>query len=133
MEFLGISPVELIVIAVILFLVLGPQDLIKLGGTLGRTIRNLRESGAWRSIQDARRQLRDLPDQLAKEAGFEEAKKLGGELREELKETRAALDDLDHQIVAWTRQPEALSQKKKPDEENPEQKSEGTSDKPLTK
>ena len=121
MEFLGISPVELIVILVILFLVLGPQDLVKLGGTLGRTIRNLRESGTWRSIQDARRQLRDLPDQLAKEAGYEEVKTLGKELRDELKETKAALNDLDQQIVAWTRQPEPLSQKKAKEEEPEEQ------------
>ena len=112
MEFLGISPVELVVILVILFLVLGPQDLVKLGGTLGRTIRNLRESGTWRSIQDARKQLRDLPDQLAKEAGYEDVKKAGSELREEIKDTQAALSDLDQQIVAWTRQPETLTQKK---------------------
>src|SRR3990172_4814585 len=118
MEFLGISPVELVVILVILFLVLGPQELVKLGSTMGLTIRNLRESGAWRSIQDARRQLRELPDQLAKEAGYEDVKKLGSKLREEIKETRVALDDLDHQIVAWTRQPESLSQKK-PKEEKP--------------
>ena len=120
MEFLGISPVELLVIIVILFLVLGPQDLVKLGGTLGRAIRNLRESGTWRSIQDARRQLRDLPDQLAKEAGYEDVKTIGKELREELKETKAALNDLDNQVVAWTRQPESLSQKK-PKEEKPEE------------
>lgn len=128
MEFLGISPVELIVILVILFLVLGPQDLVKLGGTLGRTIRNLRESGTWRSIQDARRQLRNLPDQLAKEAGYEDVKTIGKELREDLKETKTALNELDQQIVAWTRQAEPLSQKKKPEiEEQPkeETKSEG--------
>jgi Sec-independent protein translocase protein TatA len=121
MEFLGISPVELLVIIVILFLVLGPQDLVKLGGTLGRAIRNLRESGTWRSIQDARRQLRDLPDQLAKEAGYEDVKTIGKELKEEIKDTKAALTDLDKQVVAWTRQPESLSQKK-PKEEKPEEK-----------
>ena len=120
MEFLGISPVELLVIIVILFLVLGPQDLVKLGGTLGHAIRNLRESGTWRSIQDARRQLRDLPDQLAKEAGYEDVKTIGKELREEIKETKATLTDLDKQVVAWTRQPDSLSQKK-PKEEKPEE------------
>ena len=122
MEFLGISPVELLVIIVILFLVLGPQDLVKLGGTLGRAIRNLRESGTWRSIQDARRQLRDLPDQLAKEAGYEDVKTIGKELREEIKETKATLTDLDKQVVAWTRQPDSLSQKK-PKEEKPKEES----------
>lgn len=121
MDFLGISPVELIVVLVILFLVLGPQDLVKLGGTLGRTLRSLRESGAWRSIQDARRKLRDLPDQLAKEAGYEDVKKLGGELKEEIRETRAALNELDQQIAAWTRQPDGLSQKKPKEAEDKEQ------------
>lgn len=120
MDFLGISPLELVVILVILFLVLGPQDLVKLGGTLGRMIRNLRESGTWRSIQDARRQLRDLPDQLAKEAGYEDVKKLSGELREEIKETRQVLTDLDQQIVAWTRAPEPKSQKKAQTDESEE-------------
>jgi Sec-independent protein translocase protein TatA len=124
MEFLGISPVELLVIIVILFLVLGPQDLVKLGGTLGRAIRNLRESGTWRSIQDARRQLRDLPDQLAKEAGYEDVKTIGKELKEEIKETKAALTDLDKQVVAWTRQPESLSQKKPKEEPEEETGSE---------
>lgn len=116
MEFLGISPVELIAILVILFLVMGPQDLVKIGGTLGRALRSLRTSDTWRAVQDASRQLRDLPDSLAKQAGIEEIEKLQQDLKSDLKEQKKALDDIDRQITAWTRTPAPLSQKNKPQE-----------------
>lgn len=112
MQFLGISPTELIFIVIILFLVLGPQDLVKLGGTLGRTIRSIRQSSAWQSFNDATRQLRELPENLARQAGVDEIEKMGREIGTELKEQRTKLQELDKQFSAWTRQPEPLSQKK---------------------
>ena len=117
MEFLGIGPTELIAILVIVFLVMGPQDLAKLGGTLGRTLRNLRQSGTWRAVQDASRQLRELPETLAREAGIDELKETQRELNTEFKEQKAALQDLDRQLTAWTRKPEQRSQKAKPEKE----------------
>jgi Sec-independent protein translocase protein TatA len=120
MEFLGIGLPEVIAVALILFLVLGPQDLVKLGGTMGRTLRNIRQSGAWQSFQEARQQLRHLPDELARQAGMEEINELRGELKEE----QAKLKKLDEQLVAWTRAPETLSQKKTPASE-PTEKSPG--------
>lgn len=116
MDFLGISPIELIAILVIIFLVMGPQDLVKIGGTLGRALRSIRTSDAWRAVQDASRQLRDLPDSLAKQAGIDEIEKLQQDLKADLKEQKKAIDDIDRQITAWTRTPEPLSQKKKPQE-----------------
>jgi sec-independent protein translocase protein TatA len=113
MQFVGISPVELIFIVVILFLVLGPQDLVKLGSTLGRTIRSVRQSSAWQSFNDATRQLRELPENLARQAGVDELEQLGREIGSELKDQRAKLQELDRQFSAWTREPEPLSQKKK--------------------
>jgi len=102
MDFLGIGAPELVAIVLILFLVLGPGDLVKLGNTLGRAVRSLRQSEAWHSFQDASRQLRSLPDNLAREAGIDE-------IQEEFKEQKAALDDLDRQIIAWTRIPQDKS------------------------
>lgn len=121
MEFLGIGLPEIIAVGLILFLVLGPQDLVKLGGTLGKTLRGIRQSGAWQSFQEARQQLRHLPDELARQAGMEEINELRGELKEE----QAKLKKLDEQLVAWTRAPESLSQKKKPASEPTEKSSEG--------
>ncbi len=122
MEFLGIGPEELIFILVILFLILGPKDLVKLGSTLGRTLRTMRESGAWQSINEATRQLRELPQTLAREAGVEELRKMGKEIGGELKDTRHTFEELDRQFVAWTRQPEPPSPMK-PQPPKPEEPS----------
>lgn len=116
MDFLGIGLTELVAILLIIFLVMGPQDLVKIGTTLGRALRNLRQSDTWRAVQDAGRQLRELPETLAREAGIDELKETQRELSEELKEQKAALEDLDRQLIAWTRKPEPLSQKTKPEE-----------------
>jgi sec-independent protein translocase protein TatA len=110
MEFLGIGPEELIFILVILFLILGPKDLVKLGSALGRTLRTIRESGVWKSINDATRQLRELPQTLARQAGVEELKKMGKEIGSDLNEPRRQIEELDRQFVAWTRQPDPSSQ-----------------------
>ena len=114
MEFLGISPLEVVAILVIVFLVLGPQDLVKVGGTLGRALRKLRQSDTWRAVQDAGRQLRELPETLARQAGIEEIEQIQSELRSELDNQKSALKDLDRQFTAWTRTPEPKSQKAKP-------------------
>lgn len=111
MSFLGISPTELLFIVIILFLVMGPQDLVKFGSTLGRTIRKARQSGAWQSFTDAAQLLRQLPQTLARQAGVDELELLGREIGEELKEQRAKIEELDRQFTAWTRSPEPLSQK----------------------
>jgi len=116
MDFLGIGLTELVAILLIIFLVMGPQDLVKIGTTLGRALRNLRQSDTWRAVQDAGRQLRELPETLAREAGINELKETQRELNEELKEQKAALEDLDRQLTAWTRKPERLSQKTKLEE-----------------
>lgn len=124
MDFLGISPLELVAILVIIFLVMGPQDLVKIGGTLGRALRRLRSSDTWRAVQDAGRQLRELPETLVRQAGIEELEKTQSELRKELNEQKAVLKDIDQQVSAWTRKPTSLSQKSKPTE-NPPPTSEG--------
>jgi len=105
MQFLGISPTELIFIVIILFLVLGPQDLVKLGSSLGRTIRNVRQSGAWKTFTEATRQLRELPQTLARQAGVDELELMGREIGAELKQQREKIEELDRQFVAWTRTP----------------------------
>lgn len=117
MDFLGIGLPELVGILLIVFLVMGPQDLVKIGATLGRAMRKLRMSDTWRAVQDAGRQLRELPETLAREAGIDELKETQAELREELNEQKQALEeDIDRQISAWTRKPDPLSQNKKPNQ-----------------
>jgi len=128
MDFLGIGITELVAILLIVFLVMGPQDLVKIGGTLGRALRNLRKSDTWRAVQDASRQLRELPETLAREAGIDEIKETQRELNQELKEQKTALQDLDRQLTAWTRKPEPLSQKTKSEKKPAEPKEDPTNE-----
>ncbi len=79
MDFLGIGPLELIFVFIIILIVLGPQDMVKVGGTLGRYIRQIMRSDTWRVIQDTSREIRGLPTKLARQAGLEEFEK---EMRE---------------------------------------------------
>lgn len=114
MEFLGIGITELLAILVIVFLVMGPRDLVKLGTTLGNAVYKFRNSEAWRAMQAATRQLRELPENLVRQAGLDE-------LEQDLKEQKQSLRELESQFSAWTRNPDPLSQKSadpdKPDSE----------------
>jgi Sec-independent protein translocase protein TatA len=123
MEFFGIGPLELISILLIIFIVLGPGDMVKMGHTLGRALRNFRNSELWGSFNDATRQLRELPRNLMRETGMEELDSFRQEFKGEINEQKGQLDELSRQFRAWTRDPEPQSQKKGPKpeiEENPE-------------
>lgn len=112
MDFLGIGPMELIAILLILFVVMGPSDLVKMGSTLGRALRKFRLSGTWRAVQNATRELRSLPNTLARQAGIDEVenltdlsglKEIEEEIESELEKPKAVIQDLDRQFTAWKR------------------------------
>jgi sec-independent protein translocase protein TatB len=69
MEFLGIGPLELFFIVLIALILLGPQDMVKAGRTIGRILRRTVLSPSWMNIQ---RKVRNLPYELMREAGIEE-------------------------------------------------------------
>lgn len=105
MEIFGIGPLELLFILIIALIVLGPKDMVKAGRTLGRFMRQVVTSDTWRTIQQASRELRQIPTRLIREAGIEDLKKqlpptqsigkeLGlDELAEEMDHTRRDLSD----------------------------------------
>ena len=85
MEFLGIGPLELFFIVVIALIVLGPKDMVKAGRTLGRWLRSLVTSPSYRTIQQVSNDLRNLPNRLMREAGFDEnGKPFDEQIRQEL-------------------------------------------------
>ena len=119
MDFLGIGPLELIAILLILFIVMGPTDLVKMGATFGRALRKLRQSDTWKAVQQATRELRSLPDSLARQANIEDLEELKKELQHDLEAPRAEIEDLDRQFVAWTRQTKASAGKDNEEEDSP--------------
>ena len=55
MKILGMGMPELLIILVVILLIFGPKNLPKLGGALGKTVKNLREGigGGEKAIEDA--------------------------------------------------------------------------------
>lgn len=68
MDFLGIGPLELLLILLIALILLGPNDMVKAGRTIGRAMRKIITSPTWQEI----RKIRYLPNKLMREAGIEE-------------------------------------------------------------
>ena len=118
MDFLGIGPLEVIVILLILLIVMGPNDLVKMGRSFGRILRNLRQSDTWKAVQQATRELRSLPDNLARQANIDELKSLQKDLQGDLSSSLEKVEDLDKEFVAWTRSPESSSKAESDDSEN---------------
>ncbi len=115
MDFLGIGPLELLFVFIIILIVLGPQDMVKVGGTLGRYIRQIMKSDTWRVIQDTSREIRGLPTKLARQAGLEEFEK---ELRDGMefpkigdlpKKVEESLKD-ELQFDSWTKPAGSISE-----------------------
>jgi Sec-independent protein translocase protein TatA len=75
MNIFGIGPLELTLIIFIALIVLGPNDIVKSGRTLGRWMRKIVMSQEWRTVQNASRELRTLPNKLMREAGIEETQR----------------------------------------------------------
>jgi len=76
MEFLGIGPFEFILIILVALIVLGPNDMIKTGRSLGAGLRKLITSSTFRTVQKASTEIRNLPNTLMREAGVDEIKEM---------------------------------------------------------
>ena len=122
MDFLGIGPLELLLVLIIVILVFGPEDLAKAGKTIGRFLNKFIRSDGWRAIRDVNREMRDLPNRLVKEAELEDSmkeladlpKQIENELAEDLGETKEELSStqigLEEGIKAWTTPPETSTE-----------------------
>src|SRR4030042_3085206 len=103
MDILGVGPLELLFIFLIALIFLGPNDMVKAGRTLGRMMRKVVTSDAWREIT----RLRTLPNQRMREAGLEEGLK---ELKDIQKELPKALE-IDELIIPGDGKPDANEDK----------------------
>lgn len=117
MDILGIGPLEFVFVLLIALIVLGPNDMVKAGRTLGRFLRKLVTSPGWQMVQQTSKDLRYLPNKLMREAGLEEIEELKklkeqmptqseiskgiglDDLKQEVRETDR---ELNKGISAWT-------------------------------
>ena len=75
MEILGIGPMELMFIAVIALILMGPKEMAKAGKTIGAWLNDFVRSDTWMVLKETSKTVRDLPTQLMREANFEESLK----------------------------------------------------------
>lgn len=125
MEIFGIGPLEFIFILLIALIVLGPNDMIKAGRTIGSLMRKIVTSSEWRTIQQASKEFRYLPNRLMREAGIEELKnefhnnnKIGGQIG--LDQLKQDFDKWQQDVSSWTSPPKQKTSNIKSDTE-PEQ------------
>lgn len=84
MEILGIGTSELVFIVIIALIVLGPKDMQKAGRTIGKFLRDIVTSDAWRMFQQTSRELRTLPNRLMRDAN-DELNQIGNDINNESK------------------------------------------------
>lgn len=121
MDILGIGPLEFLFILIIALIVLGPKDMVKAGKTIGRVMRTVVSSDTWRVVQDASREMRNLPNRLMREAGVDDLQKQLP--NQKSLSSQLGLDDLNKSIggekktelSSWTTPPPTIG---KPDIEN---------------
>lgn len=90
MQFLGIGPLELLLIAVIAIIVLGPKGMVNGAREAGKAIRKIIRSPIWSEIVDTSREIRDFPRKIAREAGIEQ------DIEELRRSTQGTLNEINH-------------------------------------
>ena len=88
MQLLGIGPLELLLIAVIAVIVLGPKGMVSGAREAGKVIRKIIRSPIWHEIVDTSREIREFPRKLAREAGIEK------DLEDLRQSTRGTLNEI---------------------------------------
>lgn len=106
MNILGVGPLELTLIVIIALIILGPNDMVKAGRTLGRWMRKIVLSPEWKAIQNASREFRTLPNKLIREAGIEEAQQAIKDQVSDIKKISRGIDEdlrqVQTDLSSWT-------------------------------
>ncbi len=75
MDIFGIGIPELLFLAILVLILLGPEELAANSRKAGVFLRKIIQSPIWRDVQGTSREIRELPTKLIREAGLEELKK----------------------------------------------------------
>lgn len=104
MEILNIGPLELIVILLIMFFLLGPRGMIVTAQKIGQWIRKIVKSPVWQEIMGYSQDIRELPKKIMDDTGLKEAL---DEVSQTTKATAAELNATVNDAVQSARVPEA--------------------------
>jgi sec-independent protein translocase protein TatB len=121
MEFLGIGPLEFLLIVVIAVVVLGPKGMVKAAREIGLLIRKVVKSPLWRDVMDTSREIRDIPLKIVREAGIED------DLKELRRSTHGTIADIQKPAFTELSKPQKPAEKSTvtPVEPDPEEDNAG--------
>jgi Sec-independent protein translocase protein TatA len=74
MNILGIGPLELFFILLLALLIFGPKDLEKTGKSIAQSMLKIVRSDTWKTVSQVSRKIKNLPNEMMREAGMEELK-----------------------------------------------------------
>ncbi len=95
MDIFGIGPLEIIFILLIAMVVVGPRNMGKTGRMIGSFLNRLYRSENWKLFNEASRNLRTLPNRLAREAALDEL----DAVHKEITETNTAIADTGRDLT----------------------------------
>lgn len=96
MNILGIGSLELLLIAVIAVIVLGPKGMVNGAREAGKAIRKVVHSPLWRDVVDTSREIREFPRKIIREAGIEQDLE---DLRRSTRETVSEINRSHHPVI----------------------------------
>lgn len=98
MEVLGVGPLELLLVIIIALIVMGPRDMAVAARKVGRFLNQLYKSETWRTVMEASRSLRTLPNRLAREAALEELDEIRDDIQKSGQEIRADVEKAGQRV-----------------------------------
>jgi Sec-independent protein translocase protein TatA len=126
MEIFGIGLPEIVFVLLLALVIMGPKDMTDSARKLARWLYRLFRSPQWREFIGAAREVRDMPNQIIREAGMEEDIQM---LRQAGQEMRGMVQDTNREIRGVTREAtgdlRSATQEIQPPKENP-QNTDGT-------
>jgi Sec-independent protein translocase protein TatA len=94
MNLFGIGILEVVFILIIALIFMGPKDIEKHARSAGRFLNRFYRSDTWHLIRDTSRNLRSLPNRLAREAALEELE----EIKRSIEDTAGDLNNVQHRL-----------------------------------
>ncbi len=98
MDLLGVGPLELVFVLLIVFLVIGPNDMAATVKKIGRFLSTVKKSEFWRGVNEISKEVRTLPNTLMREAELEDLQK---DLDKDAKEIRNVSKEFSADVPDW--------------------------------
>ncbi|MEJ2549447.1 MAG: hypothetical protein P8Z42_03910 [Anaerolineales bacterium] len=114
MNIFGVGTLEIIFILIIALIFIGPEDIGKYARSAGRFLNRFYRSDTWRLFRETSRNIRSLPNRLAREAALEELEEIKRTIEDTAEELNEVQDELDETEKELTESSKPAGKKESP-------------------